>query len=375
MTSINAQPSLAGSRELVQRMGEATNNFLASLTQTQRQKTVVDFDEQDRRTRWFYTPCDRDGLPMTEMERKQQRLAQKLIATGLSRAGYNTASIIMGLEMVLDAREGWSWTDWARDPARYHVTIFGQPDAKKPWGWRFEGHHISLNYTIINGQIIAPTPTFFGSNPAEAPFNGIATLRPLASIEDLARDLVHSLDEHQQHHAILSAVAPPDIMQINRPQVVDGAVSIEDPTGVSTYFDDQVLAGITEWCDILGFTHEHMEAVRYSSTPKGLAAEEMQPAQREMLQALLGEYINRLPEELAEIEYAKLKAKGIDSIHFAWAGGIERYEPHYYRLHGLHILTEYDNTQNDANHIHSVWRDPSNDFGMDLLAHHYAHEH
>jgi len=367
--------STPSSRELVQRMGEATNNLLASLTQGQRGKAVLDFAEQERRTRWFYTPCARDGLPLSEMERHQQRLAQKLVATGLSQAGYNTASTIMGIETLLDARENWIRSERGRDPLLYYVTIFGTPDAKKPWGWRFEGHHISLNYTIINGQIIAPTPTFFGSNPAEAPLNGVASLRPLGTVEDLARDLVHALDEHQQHHAILTPIAPPDIVAINRPEIVEGMLPVEDPMGISTYFDDDVIAGITAQGREWGFTEEHAEAIRYSSTPAGLSAASMQPAQREILQVLLGEYINRLPGELAEIEFAKLNHHGIDTIHFAWAGGIERHDGHYYRLHGQHLLAEYDNTQNDANHVHSVWRDPTNDFGANLLAHHYAHEH
>jgi len=264
--------STHGSRELVQRMGEATNNLLASLTQPQRERALLDFAEQERRTRWFYTPCARDGLSLSEMERHQQRLTQKLVATGLSQAGYNTASTIMGIETLLDAREDWVRSGRGRDPQLYYVTIFGQPHAKKPWGWRFEGHHISLNYTIVNGQIIAPTPTFFGSNPAEAPLNGITSLRPLSNVEDLARDLIHALDERQQHHAILTPVAPPDIVAINRPQIVEGMAPVEDPTGISTYFDDHVIAAITADGHRWGFTQEHMEAVRYSSTPKGLSA-------------------------------------------------------------------------------------------------------
>ena len=201
-----------GARLTVQRMGEAVADLLTVLTPDQRQKCVLDFPDQERRTDWHYTPVARNGLPMAEMERSQQQVAHRLVATGLSRAGYNTASTIMGIENALDAKEGWNFRPIPRDPQLYYITIFGEPDAEKPWGWRFEGHHISLNYTIVKGQIVAPTPTFFGSNPAEAPLSNVATLRPLGSAEDLGRELVHALSHEQQHTAILSALAPTDIV-------------------------------------------------------------------------------------------------------------------------------------------------------------------
>ena len=215
------------SRVVVQRMGEAVENFLAALTADQRRKAVIAFNDETERTAWYYTPIYRAGLPLTEMTRPQQRLAMKVVATGLSRAGYNTASTIMGLETTLDAREGWSRDD--RDPVRYYLSIFGEPDAEKPWGWRFEGHHISLNYTLVKGQIVAPTPTFFGANPAESALGGVATLRPLSGIEDLARDLLHTLDEGQRAAAILAPAAPADIVMRNRPYVVEHAFDIDDP--------------------------------------------------------------------------------------------------------------------------------------------------
>ena len=162
-------PTGVTARQLVQRMGEAAENFLAALSTDQRATAQLDFADQAERTTWYYTPTPRQGLPFTEMDRKQQRLAQKLIMTGLSRGGYNVATTIMGLETLLDGKEGFTAEIWWRDSRLYHVTIFGTPDDKQPWGWRFEGHHISLNYTIVGGQIVAPTPTFFGSNPAESP--------------------------------------------------------------------------------------------------------------------------------------------------------------------------------------------------------------
>lgn len=369
------RPVDAAARAVVQRMGEAANDFLAALSTDQRAKAQLDFADETERTTWHYTPTPRRGLPLGEMDRKQQRLAQRLIMTGLSRPGWVTASTIMGLETTLDGLEGWTTQLWWRDVLLYYVTIFGQPDAQKPWGWRFEGHHISLNYTIVGGQIVAPTPTFFGANRAEAPLIGNYTLRPLAGIEDLARELVHNLSEEQQAQALLTPVAPPDLVQLNRPYVVEGAMpwptpGIDDPVAVAEQFPT-----MQRFCEERGVTLADLEVVRYSSTPQGIAAANMTPAQRELLLALIGDYIHRMPEELAEIELNKLQQRGVDGIHFAWAGGLERRQPHYYRLQGPRFLVEYDNTQNGANHIHSVWRDPEDDFGADLLAHHYATSH
>lgn len=362
-------------RQLVQRMGEAAQNFLAGLATDQRRIAQLDFADQAERTTWHYTPTERQGLPFTQMDRGQQRLAQQLVMTGLSRAGYNTATTIMGLETLLDAKEGFTAQIWWRDSRLYHLTIFGTPDEPGAWGWRFEGHHISLNYTIVDGQIVAPTPTFFGSNPAESPLIGTHSLRPLATIEDLARELMHALSPDQRAQALLTASAPPDIVTLNRPWVVAGSLpaqtpGIDDTLAVASQF--RTMARLVEE---RGIRAEELEAVRYSDTPKGLATAQMNGAQRELLLTLIGDYIHRLPEELAEIELKKLHANGIDGLHFAWAGGIERRQPHYYRLQGPRFLVEYDNTQNDANHIHSVWRDPQNDFGADLLVRHYAQDH
>lgn len=369
------RPFGAAAREVVQRMGEAANNFLASLASDQRAKAQIDFADEAERTRWYYTPVLRRGLPLAEMDRNQQRMAQRLIVTGLSRPGWVTAATIMGLETTLDALEGWTTQIWWRDVQLYYVSIFGQPDGKQPWGWRFEGHHISLNYTIADGQIVAPTPSFFGSNPAESPLIGGHSLRPLASIEDLARDLMHSLSDEQQANALLTPVAPPDIAMLNRPYVVDRALpwpteGIDDPKAVIEQFPT-----MERFCKERGLTLADLEQIRYTSRPRGLAAGDLNPGQQEILQALIAAYIQRMPDELAAIELDKLRERGIDAIHFAWAGGIERRQPHYYRLQDERFLVEYDNTQNGANHIHSVWRDPQDDFGAGLLARHYATHH
>lgn len=347
----------AGARVVVERMGEAASRFLASLTAEQRRVAVFAVDDNDERTRWHYTPIARNGLPLSQMERRQQRLAHQLVATGLSRAGYTAASTIMGLESTLDAIEYWRRADPGRDPQLYYLSLFGTPDARRLWGWRFEGHHLSLHYTILNGRIMAPTPTFFGANPAETQLSGVGVLRPLAGVEDLARELVHALDDEQRPRAILAPVAPPDIVLANRLKVIYDVLPERPEERSST------------------FTAEHAEALRFTEAPKGLPATAMTDPQREILLALVQEYTTRLPDEIAAIELEKLRRVGLANMHFAWAGGLARREGHYYRLQSSQVLVEYDNTQNDANHIHAVWRDFSNDWGEDLLAAHYAGAH
>lgn len=364
-----------GARQLVNRMGEAASNFIASLAPDQQRQCLLDFADQERRTRWYYTPGERDGLPLAEMERRQQQLAHQLAATGLSRSGYVTAATIIGLESVLDAVEGWRYPGRGRDPGLYYVAIFGRPDGTAPWGWRFEGHHISLNYTIVGGQIVAPTPTFFGANPAEAPLGGVSTLRPLSGVEDLARELLQALTEEQQATAIIAPAAPPDIIMSNRPQIIEEAFCIPAPQMMGQTMTPERWQAVERRQNQLGLTPVYLETLRYTSRPKGLPAAAMTAAQQEIFTALIGEYIHRMPEELAEIELAKLRERGLDNVHFAWAGGLARRQPHYYRLQGPRFLVEYDNTQSDTNHIHSVWRDPEDDFGARLLAEHYAREH
>ncbi|MDI3339410.1 MAG: DUF3500 domain-containing protein [Sphaerobacter sp.] len=360
---------------VARRMGEAAANFLAALTPAQRARATFPFRHDEERTRWFYTPTHRNGLPLAEMERHQQRLAHQLVATGLSRAGYVTASTIIGLETTLDYLERWRRPGRGRDPLLYYVSVFGEPSDRGAWGWRFEGHHVSLNYTIVDGRLISPTPTFFGANPAEAPLGGAAMLRPLAAVEDLARELIHLLTEEQRLAAVISPVAPPDIVLGNRPRVVDGALPLPTPVLSGAPLTPALQeAAEREWRE-MGLTPRDLDALRFTSTPRGLAAGRMTADQREVLTALIHAYIGRLPEEIAAVELAELRRLGIERIHFAWAGDIAPRRPHYYRLHGPRFVVEYDKTQDDANHIHSVWRDPENDFGADLLARHYAAAH
>ena len=342
-------------RQLVQRMGEAANNFLAALAPDQREKAFLSFDDTQTRTFWDYPPVPRKGLTLADMDFSQRRLAHQLVATGLSRSGYVTAATIIGLETTLDAIEGWKPDGFKRDPEIFYISLFGTPSDVEPWGWKFEGHHISLNYTIVKGHIVSPTPTFFGSNPAEAALNGVASLRPLGQVEDLGRELIRSFDEEQRHRAIISAVPPGDIVTVNQPFVKE----------------------TTERPDRLDRTEVSFDAVRYTDVPKGLISSAMNQSQQDLLKTLIHEYIHRMPEAIADIELERLTKLGLDHIHLAWAGGLERRQPHYYRLQGTQFLIEYDNVQNDANHVHTVWRNPDNDFGADLIARHYhsAHTH
>jgi hypothetical protein len=374
-------------RALVEKMGEAATRFLASLSTDQRATAVLDFNDTDERSRWFYTPIRRSGLPLAEMDRPQQRLAHQLLASGVSRTAYYTASTIMGLENTLDAVEGWIFQtsrgvmpervagNYGRDPQMFYVSIFGEPNAETFWGWRFEGHHLSINYAIANGRIIAPTPTFFGANPAETPLGSVDSLRPLGGVEDIARELLHNLSAEQRASALIAPVAPPDIVTANRSQIVEDGLPLPAPMLFGWELTEaERVAVARQWREI-GFNDEQQQAIRYTRAPKGLMARAMSTSQRQVLDALIQEYINRMPDEIAETERSMFSGDGLDNVHFAWAGGFERRQPHYYRLQGPRFLVEYDNTQNDANHVHTVWRDPANDFGANLLAQHYHESH
>lgn len=376
-------------RVLVERMAEAATDWLASLSADQRSKAQFTFPDEEERTLWYYTPTERGGVPLEEMDPIQQRLAHRFIASGLSGPGYNAVATIMGLENILDAREGWKATypgrplpSRGRNPLLYYVSVFGDPSTGT-WGWRVGGHHVCLNYTIVGGVIAAPTPLFFGSNPAECRFVGPGLLRPLAGEEDLGRELLFSLDNEQLGTAMLAPVAPTDIVQSNRPRVEAGAL----PKSTSQLFGKtvpdesvQTFMGVDRFHrDRNGPNRmtpdDYQEVLRYTPHPKGLAAAAMKPNQREILVAVIRQYVDRLPEQLAAIHRRRLTEEDFDAMHFAWAGGREHLQPHYYRIQGPRLLIEYDNTQNDANHIHAVWRDPEGDFGVDLLAEHYRTAH
>ena len=390
------QSTLTTSTQTIERMADAAGQLLSVLSDELRERVCHSFSDEDERRRWFYTPNERGeqtGVPLSEMGPRQQQATHRLVASGLSGSGYTTASTIMGLENTLDWREGWrAVSDYRldekgvrqfadpdrnvrrRDPNRYYIVIFGEPGADAPWGWRFDGHHVVVQYTIISDRIATPTPTFFGANPAESALGGSGLLRPLADEEDLARELLHALDEEQRASAIISPAPPDDIVHTNSSIIEDD--TLPRPAYLMGQGDTpETRKRQAQFRKRLGLNEERLEAIRYQAArPKGVVAATMTEAQREILRALIRQYTDRMPEAVAEAESERVLAVQ-DTIHFAWAGGLERRQPHYYRLQGERFLVEYDNAQNDANHVHSVWRDPEGDFGADLLARHYAEAH
>jgi hypothetical protein len=317
------------------------------------------------------------------MRPAQQSRAMQLVATGLSKPGYVTASTIMGLENVLDQVENWQ-RDWGRergrDPQMYWLRVFGEPDPQGPWSWRFGGHHVSVQHSVSHGEVISSSPSFLGADPAESPLLGGHLLRPLGAVEDLARELVRSLDQGQAAEAVISPVAPVDIVGGNRAQLSEGDVAMPLPDVWRGQFTEPRLRDLVHTMHDAaeaqaGLRSEHHRALSLTSAPKGVAAAAMTDSQRELLRAVLDVFVGRIPEELAEREAEKFAGHKLDAVHFAWAGGIERGQPHYYRLQGPRLLAEYDNTQRDVNHIHTVWRDPTADFADDVLARHHAEFH
>jgi hypothetical protein len=311
-------------------MSAAAINFLSSLTPEQKARVTFDFPSEERKN-WHFIPRERKGLPIKDMAPEQRLLAQALLASGLSSRGYEKAVSIMSLDAVLKELEKDKKGGAVRDPDNYYFSIFGTPGGKDPWGWRFEGHHLSLNYTTAGDAEPAMTPSFFGSNPGEVKTGPRAGTRILAAEEDLGRTLVKSLTEEQRKLAVLSVPAPKDIL--NDPKRVD-------PT-----------------------------------SPEGIPQSQLTPEQTATLVKLVKEYLFRCRPDVAADDWAKVEKAGLDKLHFAWAGGLDRGQPHYYRVQGGHFVLEYDNTQNDANHVHSVWRDFDHDFGVDLLKEHLDAAH
>jgi hypothetical protein len=318
-------------------MAGAATAFVNSLTPEQRQQAVFPF-ESDERTRWHFIPTEgfsRKGVTVKELSEPQRTAAHALLKAGLSQRGYLTATAIMELESLLGSMErreresGRQAEGFMRDPVRYFVSVFGTPATKGTWGWRVEGHHVSLHFTMKDGNVIASSPHMFGSNPAEQREGPKKGTRILAAAEDTARDLLLALDATQRTQAVFNGVAPNDIVTGNR----------------------------------LGIT---------PLSPAGIEAAKLTPRQREMLMKIVDVYVGYMADDIAADRMAKLKKAGLDKITFAWAGPAERGEKHYYRVQGPTFLIEYDNSQNNGNHIHSVWRDFNGDFGRDLLREHVA---
>jgi hypothetical protein len=301
----------------------AANNFLAALTPDQKAKTVFEL-KSDERINWHFVPKERKGLPFKEMSPAQKHLAHALLGTILSQRGIFKIATLMSVENVLFELEN---NAPHRDADLYFVTIFGTP-GKDVWSWRIEGHHLSMNFMVRGDTVLATTPSFIGVNTGEVRSGPRKGLRLLSVEEDLGRQIAKTLDENQRKLGIIATEAPRDIITAASRKV------------------------------------KPLE-------PAGLPAPQLNPDQREILWKLIREYIYRHRAEVAEADQKKIQAAGWENITFAWAGSLEPGQGHYYRIQGPTFLLEYDNTQNNANHIHTVWRDFENDFGEDALRKHY----
>jgi hypothetical protein len=325
--------AILGARRDVERMTAAAEAFLEALDSDARARASFDFDA-DERLRWHFIPVEmfeRHGIMLKDLDAGQRERALALLRSGLSQRGYMTATQVMELEDVLLALEGGG--RFARDRDEYLLAVFGAPGDGATWGWRFEGHHISLHFTIVDGSVAVSSPAFVGANPAEVREGPQAGRRVLGDREDAARTLLEALDAGQRARATIDAEAPRDI--------VTGSEVDIDPL-----------------------------------SPVGIPASDLTESQRRLLMDLVEVYAGMMTEDIAERRLGLLRDAGIGLVTFAWAGGYQRGEPHYYRVQGPTFLIEYDNTQNDANHIHSVWRDFDGDFGRDLLREHVGrHPH
>lgn len=305
---------------------EEAKAFLAALRPEQRVKARFPFADQER-LNWHFVPKERKGLSLGEMDAAQRRVALRLLAASLSNTGYRKAETIRALEPVLKEIEG-NRPNSNRDPDRYFFSIFGEPAAKGVWGLRYEGHHTALNWTILNGKVIASSPQFFGANPARVASGPQEGTRALPEEEDLGRAFARSLSGDAWQKALVMGAAPNDILTGARLKI--------------SALDDV-----------------------------GVAYRDLDAKQKDLLLGLIREHAAAQPEAVAGERLAAIRKAGLDDVKFVWMGSLEPGEKHYYRIQGKTFLIEYDNTQNRANHIHAVWRDFTGDFGDDILTEHY----
>lgn len=364
---------------LANHMSSIIGDLFETLSADEQRRIHFAGDDKER-LNWFYTPTDHGGLSLAEMTSAQHRIVHRLLATGLSAPGHTTASTIMGLENVLDRVEGFSVSygrERGRDPLLYWLSVFGDPNSTD-WSWRFGGHHVSLHFAIRQSEVVSATPLFLGADPASSQLLGPHLLRPLADAEDIARELFHSMDEDRRSQAHLSPRAPVDLLGANRTRLNEGDTVIplnEIWRGRFEHATDEFLLKVHHAATgKAGWTPEDDTALGLSATPKGVTVAECGTAQVGLLRQLLGAYLDRIHPSLADGQWRRTESHLAD-FRFLWAGGIEPGEPHYYRLEGGGILIEYDNSQRDVNHVHTVWRDLTMDFGGDPLAQHYRDDH
>jgi hypothetical protein len=312
-----------------QAMAGAATAFLGTLDARQRRRAVFPFADAERMN-WHYIPRRREGLTFKDMAPAARTAAHELMKASLSAIGYAKAVNVIALEEVLRQIE---MLGLSRDPENYAFTVFGTPGASAPWGWRVEGHHLSLNFTLVPGRPVAVTPAFMGANPATVRTGPRAGLRTLADEQDLGLALARGIDPALRARVVIATSSLGD--------VVSGP-------GRRELFD---------------------------KPPAGVPLAALGGDQRALALRLVETYARNMRSEVADDELRRMRAAGLEQVHFAWAGPVDPARPHYYRIHGPTLLIEYDNTQNDANHVHSVWHDPVNDFGADLLRAHYERGH
>jgi hypothetical protein len=310
-------------------MARAAASFVQSLEPAQRQAATFSLAHDERRN-WHYIPKSRAGVAFKDMSPAARAAAHELMKASLSGVGYGKAVNVVKLEEILRQLE--TFGGFLRDPEKYYVSVFGVPEATAQWGWRLEGHHLSLNFTLAPGRPVSVTPAFFGANPAEVPSGPHRGLRALAEEQDLAFALARGVDASLRGRLVIAAESPGDI--VSGPGRAD---SLKTPAGVA-----------------LG---------DLGAEPRALALR------------LIETYARNMRTEIADEELRRMRDAGSERVRFAWAGPIDPKQPHYYRVHGPTLLIEYDNSQNRANHVHSVWHDPRNDFGADLLRAHYERSH
>jgi hypothetical protein len=317
-------------------LAEAVGAWLAALDRRQRERASFPFDSSVRFD-WGYVPGPREGLPLGDMTVDQRDAAMGMVRAAMSARGATEVQDVIDLEPILGELERAAGRGGLRrDPGRYWFAVFGNPggdSVEEPWAWRLEGHHVSISSTVAGGAIVSTTPSFLGSNPATVPSGPIMGRRALDGEESLARALLATLTPQQRSEAVVDAVAPPDIRSgTDRRAHVDGL-------------------------------------------PIGISRAKLDRPQIEGLDRLIRHYLGRMRENVAEAAWQRIVSGGLEAVTFAWAGPDRPGQGHYYAIVGPTLMIEYDNTQNGANHIHSVWRDPANDWGDDLLAAHYRAAH
>jgi hypothetical protein len=314
----HAAASVAG------KMRAQMENVLAALPEKARAQAMKSFDDRDR-TDWHYTPRSRNGVSFKDLNAGQREQVRSLLKTALSSAGYRKVTNIIELELVLRELETFGMM---RDPERYHLTVYGTPDRAQRWGWRFEGHHLSLNFTLAGDKLAVDTPSFLGANPATVPKGAKKGFRALGEEHDAGWAVLESLSDAQRNEAVFAERTYGEIVTGNKDRV------------------------------------EPLEAA-------GIPAAKLDEKQRALLWKLVETYARSFEHGLADARLARAKQGGAEALRFGWAGSTQRGGQHYYRVQGPLFLIEYDASQNDGNHIHTVWRDFNGDFGRDLLREHY----